>query len=99
MHFDRTDYEAAEMEPASLFFPGACLDRASGTCGVELVDERTASRYSIADCAWPTNPATGQSWTAAEVNALHAGIELEDATRLVRVTQLSVTVDLASNRL
>jgi len=40
-----------------------------------------------------TNPATGQAWTAAEVNALQAGIMLDSTTWIVRVTQAYVSVD------
>ncbi len=41
---------------------------------------------------WYTNPATGQPWTAAEVNALEAGVEVADVLTMARVTQLFVTV-------
>src|SRR2546430_2389918 len=43
---------------------------------------------------WTTNPATGQPWTSAEVNALQAWVEAADVIsgKELRVTQLSVSV-------
>jgi RHS repeat-associated protein len=41
---------------------------------------------------WTTDPATGQPWTMAAVNALQAGVEAADVRSSLRVTQLYVTV-------
>lgn len=50
------------------------------------------STYDAVSYTWTTNPARGQPWTAAEVNALHAGVELVAANWIARVPQVYVAV-------
>jgi len=52
------------------------------------------SFYGDLSTTWTTNPGTGQAWTAAEVNALEAGIRLDSTNALPRVTQVFVTVQI-----
>src|SRR5439155_25636870 len=56
--------------------------------------------YASAGATWTTNPATGQPWTLADVNALQAGVEKAtgyQGAATVYVTQLYVTVNLAND--
>ncbi len=56
--------------------------------------------YAAASYTWTTNPATGQPWTIAEVNALQAGIEKSTgvgAAPTARVTMVNVTVSIGSD--
>jgi len=48
---------------------------------------------------WTTNPATGQPWTPAEVNALEAGFRVDRASEITKVTQLYMSVELGSTSL
>jgi RHS repeat-associated protein len=50
--------------------------------------------YATYTQRWTTDPATGQPWTTAAVNALQAGVEAGDVYTSLRVTQLYVTVKL-----
>lgn len=52
--------------------------------------------YQTFSDTWTTNPATGQPWTIAQVNALQAGVELVDVGNVARVTQVYVSVVIAN---
>ncbi len=76
--------------------PGACGGSIKlNVNGFSGSTKNLAGAYGTVSDVWTTNPATGQSWTVAQVNALQAGIELVDVGTAVLVTQVSVSVVLA----
>jgi RHS repeat-associated protein len=60
--------------------------------------KRTVDDFAYADVSatWTTNPATGQAWTVAEVNALQAGIKKASGYD-VDVTQVYVVVNVGNS--
>jgi RHS repeat-associated protein len=70
------------------------LVRTGGTVypgGATIVDTGTLDSPVSVSSTWTTNPATGQAWTVADVNALQAGVSKYSGLA-TEVTQLYVTV-------
>jgi hypothetical protein len=55
---------------------------------VVWADRTIGNSYGIVSGIWTTNPATGQPWTAAAVNAAYIGVRKSYQGANVRVTQV-----------
>ena len=78
------------------FFPDLCGGLLSlQVNGYSGSAQGLSGGYQAISQTWTTNPATGQAWTISQVNALQAGVHLDDIGNISRVTQVYVSVVIA----
>ncbi len=78
------------------FFPELCGGHLSlQVNGYSGSAQALSGGYQAISQTWTTNPATGQAWTIGQVNALQAGVHLDDIGNISRVTQVYVSVVIA----